>query len=152
MPHYVRCLKPNENKARHDWDSKSMDNQIKYLALAENVRIRQAGFCYRRSFGQFLSRFNILQYVNDVENAKPPPKVSNNKNEAIRMIKKILNEFVGNESANEWQLGKTMVFIKSPTKIENLEIKREQFYDSFATNIQKYVKIFATSESKAEES
>ena len=34
--------------------------QIKYLGLMENLRIRRAGFAYRRQFERFLQRYKSL--------------------------------------------------------------------------------------------
>ena len=55
-PHYIRCIKPNETKKPRDWDQKQVKHQVEYLGLKENVRIRRAGFAYRRAFEKFLQR------------------------------------------------------------------------------------------------
>ena len=34
--------------------------KVKYLGLMENVRVRRAGFAYRRIFSKFLQRYSIL--------------------------------------------------------------------------------------------
>ena len=59
-PHYIRCMKPNENKAYHDWDAKRVQHQVQYLGLLENVRVRRAGFAYRAEFARFLKRYKKL--------------------------------------------------------------------------------------------
>ena len=38
------------------FDEKIIRHQVKYLGLMENLRVRRAGFCYRRSFSFFLDR------------------------------------------------------------------------------------------------
>jgi len=55
-PHYIRCIKPNDNKAYHDWDAQRVRHQVQYLGLLENVRVRRAGFAYRAEFDRFLKR------------------------------------------------------------------------------------------------
>jgi len=30
-PHYIRCIKPNENKAYHDWDKERVRHQVRYF-------------------------------------------------------------------------------------------------------------------------
>ena len=55
-PHYVRCIKPNDNKRPRDWDQKRVHHQVKYLGLLENVRVRRAGFAYRAPYDRFLQR------------------------------------------------------------------------------------------------
>jgi myosin-1 len=56
-PHYIRCIKPNDNKAYHDWDATRTKHQVQYLGLLENVRVRRAGFAYRAEFDRFLRRY-----------------------------------------------------------------------------------------------
>ena len=59
-PRACRCLKPNENKAAHQFDKKRMMHQIRYLGLLENIRVRRAGFCYRDVYQRFLERFYLI--------------------------------------------------------------------------------------------
>lgn len=47
-PHYIRCLKPNNKKAANNWDGNLVRHQVQYLGLLENVRLKRAGFAYRR--------------------------------------------------------------------------------------------------------
>ena len=41
-------------------DNKIVRHQVKYLGLMENLRVRRAGFCYRRQFQIFLQRYKCL--------------------------------------------------------------------------------------------
>lgn len=56
-PHYIRCIKPNETKKARDWENDRVKHQVEYLGLKENIRVRRAGFAYRREFDKFLTRF-----------------------------------------------------------------------------------------------
>ncbi len=72
-PSYVRCIKPNDYKQpcmekfiatvlNYNYnflaifEEKIVRHQVKYLGLMENLRVRRAGFCYRRHFDVFLQR------------------------------------------------------------------------------------------------
>ncbi len=55
-PHYIRCIKPNETKKPRDWEQDRVKHQVEYLGLKENIRVRRAGFAYRRPFQKFLQR------------------------------------------------------------------------------------------------
>ncbi len=55
-PHYIRCIKPNETKKPRDWEESRVKHQVEYLGLKENIRVRRAGFAYRRVFQKFLQR------------------------------------------------------------------------------------------------
>ena len=61
-PSYIRTIKPNETKRPRDWDQKRVEHQVEYLGLKENIRIRRAGFAYRRMFKKFLQRYTKFQY------------------------------------------------------------------------------------------
>lgn len=41
-------------------DDKIVRHQVQYLGLMENLRVRRAGFCYRRQFQVFLQRYKCL--------------------------------------------------------------------------------------------
>jgi myosin-1 len=56
MPHYIRCIKPNDMKSAGLYDDRLCLHQIKYLGLLENIRIRRAGYAYRQTFQNFLQR------------------------------------------------------------------------------------------------
>ena len=58
-PSYVRCIKPNENKAALQVDEERFRHQLRYLGLLENVRVRRAGFCFRQTYERFLGRFKM---------------------------------------------------------------------------------------------
>ncbi|XP_069798544.1 myosin IEb [Narcine bancroftii] len=55
-PHYIRCIKPNETKKAKDWEETRVKHQVEYLGLSENIRVRRAGYAYRRVFKKFLQR------------------------------------------------------------------------------------------------
>ena len=39
------------------FEEKIVRHQVKYLGLMENLRVRRAGFCYRRPMDFFLQRY-----------------------------------------------------------------------------------------------
>lgn len=47
-PSYIRCIKPNDVQKSNIFDHKLVLHQVKYLGLMENLRVRRAGFAYRR--------------------------------------------------------------------------------------------------------
>jgi myosin heavy subunit len=59
-PHFIRCLKANEVKKPGIHDSGFVLNQIRYSGLLEIIKIRTAGFAYRRPFANFCERFDML--------------------------------------------------------------------------------------------
>nr|CAD2193594.1 unnamed protein product [Meloidogyne enterolobii] len=132
VPHYVRCIKPNERKRALDFDEERVLHQVRYLGLRENIRVRRAGFAYRRLFERFIWRYSIIC------------KGSENKlkNKDPRHDCEIICE-TAQISPEEFRLGNTKIFIRSPESLFLLEEARERRFDAFARIIQRIFKRFA---------
>jgi myosin-1 len=59
-PHYIRCIKPNDDKRAGKYDVDRVLHQAQYLGLLENVKVRRAGFAFRQTFEQFVKRYKML--------------------------------------------------------------------------------------------
>ncbi|XP_021942129.1 unconventional myosin-If-like, partial [Zootermopsis nevadensis] len=101
-PHYIRCIKPNETKRPRDWEELRVKHQVEYLGLKENIRVRRAGFAYRRPFNKFLHRYAIL-----TKETWPCWKGDDRK--GIEWIMRSVHM-----EKSQFQLGKTKVFVKAP--------------------------------------
>ena len=55
-PHYVRAIKPNEQRKPKIVDDERVVHQVQYLGLPENVRVRRAGYCFREPIAHFYRR------------------------------------------------------------------------------------------------
>ncbi|KAK0425813.1 hypothetical protein QR680_009401 [Steinernema hermaphroditum] len=124
-PHYVRCVKPNETKRALDWDEQRVQHQVEYLGLKENIRVRRAGFAYRRPFDKFLWRYAILT-------TETWPHFTGDPRRGCEIIcgRMALDR-------DQFQLGRTKIFIKDPASLFLLEETRERKYDGYARVIQK---------------
>ena len=60
-PHFVRCMKPNDNKAGNDFSASRMQDQLRYAGLVEVCRIRKLGYPVRRPFQEFYKRFKCCE-------------------------------------------------------------------------------------------
>eukprot|EP00092_Neocalanus_flemingeri_P052340 GFUD01061174.1.p1 GENE.GFUD01061174.1~~GFUD01061174.1.p1 ORF type:complete len:1149 (-),score=317.13 GFUD01061174.1:56-3502(-) len=129
VPHYVRTIKPNETKRPRDWEHQRVMHQIEYLGLKENVRVRRAGFAYRRPFDKFVKRYEILTEETSPRNRA---QFRGGVQQAVEHILKS----VGMETS-QYQLGKSKLFIKDPASLFLLEEVRERKFDHFARLIQK---------------
>ncbi|CAG2209744.1 MYO1 [Mytilus edulis] len=125
-PHYIRCIKPNETKKAHDFEESRVKHQVEYLGLKENIRVRRAGYAFRREFEKFLRRYAILT----------PETWPNWRGDPKQGIKHLMNTV--NMENDQWQLGKTKVFVKNPESLFLLEEMRERKFDSHARVIQKF--------------
>ncbi|XP_029044083.2 unconventional myosin-Ie-like isoform X3 [Osmia bicornis bicornis] len=131
-PHYIRCIKPNETKRPRDWDPVRVKHQVEYLGLKENIRVRRAGFAYRRSFSKFLYRYGILT-------KQTWPHWSGDDKQGVEWILQSLHV-----DRSQYQLGRTKLFIKAPESLFMLEEARDRKYNSYARVIQRaFKKYFA---------
>uniref|UniRef100_A0A8B9CEI0 Myosin IE n=1 Tax=Anser brachyrhynchus TaxID=132585 RepID=A0A8B9CEI0_9AVES len=124
-PHYIRCIKPNETKKPRDWEESRVKHQVEYLGLKENIRVRRAGYAYRRVFKKFLQRYAILT------KATWPSWKGEEKQGVLHLLQSV------NMDPDQYQLGKSKVFIKAPESLFLLEEMRERKYDGYARAIQK---------------
>lgn len=129
QPSYIRTIKPNENKSPTEFNNASVLHQVKYLGLQENVRIRRAGFAYRQTFEKFVERFYLLSpqtgYAGDYIW----------RGDVKTGVKHILKDT--GIPPEEFQLGTSKVFIKSPETLFALEHMRDQFWHNMARRIQR---------------
>ncbi|KAM4735379.1 myosin IEb [Anableps anableps] len=124
-PHYIRCIKPNETKRPRDWEETRVRHQVEYLGLRENIRVRRAGYAYRRVFNKFLHRYAIL-----TRETWPEWRGEQRKG-VLHLLHSV------NMDQDQFQLGKAKVFIKAPESLFLLEEMRERKFNGYARVIQK---------------
>jgi myosin-5 len=62
-PYFIRCVKPNEEKAANFCDPLLVLNQLRYLGVIETVRIRRQGYPIRREFAEIPKLYEVLERV-----------------------------------------------------------------------------------------
>ncbi|XP_056463319.1 unconventional myosin-Ie isoform X1 [Gadus chalcogrammus] len=124
-PHYIRCIKPNETKKPRDWEESRVKHQVEYLGLKENIRVRRAGYAYRRVFRKFLNRYAILT------KESWPTWRGEEKQGVLHLLHAV------HMDQDQYQMGRTKVFIKAPESLFLLEETRERKFDGYARTIQK---------------
>ncbi|EGT37998.1 hypothetical protein CAEBREN_31713 [Caenorhabditis brenneri] len=104
-PHYVRCIKPNETKRPNDWDESRVKHQVEYLGLRENIRVRRAGFAYRRAFDKFAQRYAIVS-------PQTWPSFHGDQQKACEIICDSVHM-----EKSQYQMGRTKIFVKNPESV-----------------------------------
>jgi len=129
QPSYIRTIKPNENKSPKEYNNENVMHQIKYLGLQENVRIRRAGFAYRQAFDKFVERFALLSprlsYAGEYTYTGPMEQ-------AVKIV--FEDTSIPKE---EYQIGVTKAFVKSPETLFGLETMRDRYWHNMAIRIQR---------------
>ncbi|KAM9954419.1 hypothetical protein ACTFIW_003961 [Dictyostelium discoideum] len=105
-PHYIRCIKPNDKKQPMNFVSSRVEHQVKYLGILENIKVKRSGYAYRQLKDIFLNRFGKIM---DVQ-----PR---NVQEFVEYITRTHKDI----NADEFEEGKTKVFVKNPETIFVME-------------------------------
>lgn len=109
-PSYVRCIKPNYEKKSNYFDIELVKHQVKYLSLMENLRVRRAGYAYRKPYEQFLDRYKCLC-------PKTWPNFNGDPIEGAQSI----CEHLKYELDKDYCMGRSKIFIRSSKIFFNLE-------------------------------
>ena len=71
-PHYIRCLKPNDELVPEYFEPKNVVEQLRCGGVLEAVRVSRAGYPTRYPHDVFLARYRILGNSNDSTPQSPP--------------------------------------------------------------------------------
>ncbi|XP_030642371.1 myosin-IIIb [Chanos chanos] len=97
QPHFVRCIKPNDDRQALRFCKERVMVQLRYTGILETVNIRRQGYSHRILFEEFVKRYYYLAF-----RAHQMPESSKENAMAILQRAKLEN----------WVLGKTKVFLK----------------------------------------
>lgn len=129
-PSYIRCIKPNDAKQPDRFDEVLVRHQVKYLGLMENLRVRRAGFAYRRRFEAFLQRYKPLC----------PETWPNWHGDLSDGVSTLVNHLGYKEE--EYKLGRSKIFIRFPktlfTTEDALEAKKPDIALALQTSWRGY--------------
>ncbi|XP_051846628.1 myosin-IIIb [Antechinus flavipes] len=97
QPHFVRCIKPNDDREALRFSRERVLVQLRYTGILETASIRQQGYSHRILFEEFVKRYYYLAF-----RAHESPLA--NKESCIAILEK--------SKLDHWVLGKTKVFLK----------------------------------------
>ncbi|GMT09469.1 hypothetical protein PFISCL1PPCAC_766 [Pristionchus fissidentatus] len=122
-PHYVRCIKPNDDKMRFTFEPKRAIQQLRACGVLETVRISAAGYPSRWNYDDFGKRYRVLYPEGRAMWRDHPRKF------ASAACAKHLEEA-------KFALGKTKMFFRTG-QVALLERKRTETLKASAITIQK---------------
>ncbi|XP_013912288.1 PREDICTED: unconventional myosin-X-like [Thamnophis sirtalis] len=123
-PLFIRCIKPNLEKAPNLFSPDVVLKQLRYSGMLETVKIRRAGFPVRRLCQDFLCRYKML-----LKNWTNPDSGKTTCSSFLQIY---------DNTQREWKLGKTKVFLKEVLE-QKLEKAREEELKKAATVIRAHV-------------
>ncbi|RVE68208.1 hypothetical protein OJAV_G00089780 [Oryzias javanicus] len=121
---YIRCLKSNESKQPGQFDEALIRHQVKYLGLMEHLRVRRAGFAYRRKYEDFLKRYKPLCPATW-------PHWRGFPSDGVEVLVQHLGYL-----PDEYKMGRTKIFIRHPRTLYATEDAYERCKHELATRLQ----------------
>ncbi|KAF3985705.1 hypothetical protein FT663_04912 [Candidozyma haemuli var. vulneris] len=129
--HYIRCIKPNEEKKAWEFDSLMVLSQLRACGVLETIRISCAGFPSRWTYVEFADRYHILvpseEWLKVMGGDTTQESVSG-------LCDKILSKNI--EDEGKYQLGNTKIFFKAGMLAHFEKLRSDKLHRS-AVMIQK---------------
>eukprot|EP00904_Undaria_pinnatifida_P002449 jgi/Undpi1/12204/HiC_scaffold_5.g01880.m1 len=123
-PHFIRCMKPNSEKAGDMFVTPMMLEQLRYSGLLEVCTIRKMGFPIRRMFDEFMQRYGAIS-----------PSASNIDSLLYDLVQKgVLDEM-------KFAKGHSKVLMKNE-QASALDIAREKVLEKYALMLQRLARGF----------
>ncbi|ERE76285.1 myosin-Vc-like protein [Cricetulus griseus] len=125
-PHYVRCIKPNDEKLPFEFDSKRIVQQLRACGVLETIRISAQSYPSRWTYLEFYSRYGILMTQQELS-------LSDKK----EVCKVALHRLI--QDSNQYQFGRTKIFFRAG-QVAYLEKLRLDKLRQDCIMIQKHVR------------
>jgi len=132
-PHYVRCLKPNDNLQPRSFNELVIADQLRCAGVLEAIRVSRIGFPHRYTHARFVDRYSLLLPTNAYERKCQP--------DCQTLVDVLTPKVQSDESTLEMQLGKTTVFLRKGA-FDSLEYLRGRKLESSAASIQAMVRMY----------
>ncbi|CAG0891502.1 unnamed protein product, partial [Cyprideis torosa] len=127
-PHYVRCIKPNDDKEAFSFEPRRAVQQLRACGVLETIRISAAGFPSRWSYEDFFDRYRVLIQTQDI-----------NRKDLKSTCEKILTDVIRDE--DKYKFGKTKIFFRAG-QLAYLEKLRSEKRLACCVLIQKNIRMF----------
>uniref|UniRef100_A0A7M4F833 Myosin VC n=1 Tax=Crocodylus porosus TaxID=8502 RepID=A0A7M4F833_CROPO len=125
-PHYVRCIKPNDEKMPFEFDSKRVAQQLRACGVLETIRISAQSYPSRWTYIEFFSRYSILMTQHELS-------LSDKKKVCRTVLQRLIQD------PNQYQFGRTKIFFRAG-QVAYLEKLRSDKLRQACIMIQKNVR------------
>ncbi|XP_053159330.1 unconventional myosin-Vb isoform X2 [Hemicordylus capensis] len=126
-PHYVRCIKPNDEKRPFSFDPKRAVQQLRACGVLETIRISAAGYPSRWTYHDFFIRYRVLMKKRDISK----------KTDKKLICKMLLESLI--KDPDKFQFGRTKIFFRAG-QVAYLEKLRADKFRAATIMIQKTVR------------
>ncbi len=98
---FIKCIKPNELKEPHIFETGLVQHQVRYLLLLETCKLRKLGYFYKEDYDIFFKRYKMIS-----PNTWPHWRSSSM--EGVTLLLKEMQI-----SPSEYAFGNSKIFIKN---------------------------------------
>ncbi|XP_045101361.1 unconventional myosin-Va-like isoform X4 [Portunus trituberculatus] len=127
-PHYVRCIKPNDDKMAFTFDPTRAIQQLRACGVLETVRISAAGYPSRWTYHEFFCRYRVLCTSRDIV-----------RNDMRLTCEKIIANMITDE--DKFKFGRTKIFFRAG-QVAYMEKLRADRLSACGIMIQKNVRMY----------
>ncbi|XP_053573457.1 unconventional myosin-Vc [Bombina bombina] len=99
-PHYVRCIKPNDEKLPFEFDPIRVVQQLRACGVLETIRISAQSYPSRWTYIEFYGRYSILMTQQELS-----------LNDKKHICKVVLQRLI--QDSNQYQFGRTKIFFRA---------------------------------------
>ncbi|XP_034540965.1 unconventional myosin-Vc isoform X2 [Notolabrus celidotus] len=125
-PHYVRCIKPNDEKLAFEYDSRRVVQQLRACGVLETIRISAQSYPSRWTYNEFYSRYSILMLHLEAD-------LSDKKQTCKNVLQRLIQD------PNQYKFGRTKIFFRAG-QVAYLEKLRLDRLRGACVTIQKHVR------------
>lgn len=130
--HFIRCLKPNEEKKPCFWNGNLVLQQIRYLGVLESIKVRKESFPVRRLYRLFFHKYEELRVSGpsflrlDSENA-----------DFKELTKELVIDALKSHPGEFALYGRTKIFLKNNTFL----LIEKKYHEKMVKKNEKAIKI-----------
>ncbi|XP_078577047.1 unconventional myosin-Va-like isoform X6 [Branchiostoma floridae x Branchiostoma japonicum] len=125
-PHYVRCIKPNDEKQAFTFEPKRAMQQLRACGVLETIRISSAGYPSRWTYPEFFQRYRVLMVSTEI-------KREDMKNTCATVVSRLIKD------PDKFQFGKTKIFFRAG-QVAYMEKLRSDKLRACSIMIQKHIR------------
>ncbi|XP_048886762.1 unconventional myosin-Vc isoform X3 [Brienomyrus brachyistius] len=125
-PHYVRCIKPNDEKNPFEYDSKRVVQQLRACGVLETIRISAQSYPSRWTYIEFYSRYSILMTQSELG-------LMDKKQTCKNVLQRLIQD------PNQYKFGRTKIFFRAG-QVAYLEKLRSDRLREACITIQKHLR------------
>ncbi|KAK6317729.1 hypothetical protein J4Q44_G00110200 [Coregonus suidteri] len=125
-PHYVRCIKPNEEKIPFEYDSKRVVQQLRACGVLETIHISAQSYPSRWTYIEFYSRYSVLMSQQEL-------RLDDKKQTCRTVLQRLIQD------SNQYKFGRTKIFFRAG-QVAYLEKLRLDRLRGACVTIQKHVR------------